>query len=279
MNRIKLVALDLDGTLLNEKKELSERNRKALERAASQGVIIVPATGRPLCGLQKAVLSLPAAYALTANGAAVYKLDTRERIYERCIPWEEALRLVRMIREYDVMGDCFIDGYGYGEEDRLCHVDQYAMSEEIRAYIKASRKWVSNLPDYIEKRRCKVEKMTVNFKEKDGVLLWEQEIRERMKKEFPDYEVVKGVPTNLEITVKAATKGLALLHLGELLGIKREEIMACGDSQNDVEMIKAAGLGVAMGNATPEALEAADYVTLTNDEDGVAAVMEKLVIG
>ena len=123
-----------------------------------------------------------------------------------------------------------------------------------------------------------VEKITVNFKEEKGVLLWEKEIRERLSEEFPGYAVVKGIPTNLEITVGGATKGNAILHLGELLGIKREEIMVCGDSQNDMEMIKAAGLGVAMGNAAPEVKEAADYITLTNEEDGVAAAIEKFVL-
>ena len=124
-----------------------------------------------------------------------------------------------------------------------------------------------------------VEKITVNFKEKDGILLWEKEIRERLSKEFPDCAVVKGVPTNLEITDEQATKGNAILKLGELLGISREEIMVCGDSQNDMEMIKAAGLGVAMGNAMPEVKKAADYITLSNEEDGVAAAIEKFVIG
>lgn len=279
MGKIKLIGLDLDGTLLNDKKELSGRNRKAIERAAAQGVFIVPATGRPLVGLQAPVLSLPVKYALTANGAAVYKLTTKRRIYAAGIPREKALAILSMLQEYDVMEDCFMDGHGYGEKEKLLQSDLYAMPEVVRAYIKATRKQVENLSEYIRENDCMVEKITVNFKEKDGTLLWEKEIRERLSKEFPDCAVVKGVPTNLEITGEQATKGNAILKLGELLGISREEIMVCGDSQNDMEMIKAAGLGVAMGNAMPEVKKAADYITLSNEEDGVAAAIEKFVIG
>lgn len=279
MKGIKLIGLDLDGTLLNEKKELSECNRKAIERAASQGVIIVPATGRPLIGLQTCVLSLPVKYALTANGAAIYELAAKKRIYNICIPREKAIAILSMLREYDVMEDCFIDGKGYGEKGKLSQSDLYAMPEIVRAYIKATRTQVKSLPEYIRENNSMVEKITVNFREKDGILLWEKEIRERLSKEFPDCAVVKGIPTNLEITDAKATKGNAILKLGELLGISREEIMVCGDSQNDMEMIRAAGLGVAMGNAIPEVKKAADYITLSNEEDGVAKAIQKFVIG
>ncbi len=279
MSKIKLVGLDLDGTLINDKKEVSWHTREVIERATKQGVVIVPATGRPFIGIPKEVLSLPVSYAVTANGAGVYRIASRERLYENCIPWEEAYRLLTMLKEYDVMGDCFIDGYGFGEEEKLEHSCQFAMSEETRKYIKATRKTVKDLPEYVKENRCQVEKITMNFKERDGILLWEKEIREEFAKNYTGYAVVKGMPTNLEVTAGTATKGNALLHLGGLLGIKQEEIMACGDSENDLEMLKAVGVGVAMGNAVPEILEAADYVTLTNREDGVAAAIEKFAIG
>lgn len=278
MNKIKLIGLDLDGTLFDDKKKISERNRQTIEKAAAQGVIILPSTGRPLSGLPEPVRTLPAEYALTANGAAIYRLSDKKRIYEACFSWEEALKVVLMLQEYDVLEDCFIDGYGYSEEKKLENSGVYAMSEIIREYIMATRKQVENLPAYLKEHQCKVEKITVNFKEKDGILLWEKEIRERFKRDFPEYAVVKGIPTNLEITAEGASKGNAILRLGKLLGIKREEIMACGDSQNDLAMIEAAGLGVAMGNAVEEVKAAADYVTLSNEEDGVAAVIEKFVL-
>lgn len=279
MSNIKLIALDLDGTLFNDKKQLSDRNRQAIERAAKQGVIILPATGRPFAGLQESILSLPVSYALTANGAAIYRIADKKRVYDACFSWEEALRIIVMLQEYDVMEDCFIDGFGYSEKKKLADSDSYAMPEVVRAYIQATRRQVENLPVYIREKQCKIEKITVNFKEKDGILQWEKEIKERLQKEFPDCSVVKGIPTNQEITRGDADKGTGILKFGELLGIKQEEIMACGDSQNDLAMIKAAGLGVAMGNSTEEVKKAADYITLTNEEDGVAAAIEKFVIG
>lgn len=279
MSKIKLIGLDLDGTLFNDKKEISGRNREAIEQAAALGVFIVPATGRPFVGLQPSVRSLPIKYALTANGAAVYEAATGKRLYEACIPEEKAVSILSMLREYDVMEDCFIDGYGYGEKEKLEKSDSYAMPEVVRAYMMATRKQVNSLLEYIREKHCMVEKITVNFKEKNGILLWEQEIKERLFREFPEYAVVKGVPTNLEITHGTATKGAAILKLGELLGISREEIMVCGDSQNDLDMIKAAGIGIAMGNAIPEVKAVADYITLSNEEDGVAKAIEKFVIG
>ena len=278
MSKIKLIGLDLDGTLLNDKKELSDRNREAIEKAAAQGVIVVPATGRPLVGIKEEILSLPIKYALTANGAAIYEMESKNRIYEACFHWKEALDIISMLQEYDVLEDCFIDGQGYVEKDKFEKLDTYVLDENVKNYIRSSRILVKHLIEHIWCEGCKVEKITVNFKEENGVLLAEKEIKERFAKDFPECSVVKGIPTNLEITTGAATKGNAILKLGELLGISKEEIMVCGDSQNDMDMMKAAGFSVAMGNATPEIKAVADYVTLSNEESGVAAAIEKFVL-
>jgi len=96
--------------------------------------------------------------------------------------------------------------------------------------------------------------------------------------EFPQLVAVSGVPTNLEITMATADKGNGMIKLGEYLGITREEIMTCGDSENDMAMIVAAGFGVAMANGTDEVKEAANYITSSNEEDGVAEVIEKFVL-
>jgi Cof subfamily protein (haloacid dehalogenase superfamily) len=90
--------------------------------------------------------------------------------------------------------------------------------------------------------------------------------------------IVSSLGSNWEINAEGTDKGTAMLKLGELLGIRREEIMACGDGMNDIAMLKAVGLGVAMENAEPEVREAADYITTSNDEDGVAKAIEKFVL-
>lgn len=136
MSKIKLIGLDLDGTLFDNQKQLSERNRQAIEAAVKQGAVILPATGRPIAGLPEVILSLPVSYALTANGAAIYRLSDRKRIYEACFSWEEAEKVVRMLQEYEVMEDCFIDGHGYSEEAKLSRNEEYCMSEVVRYILR-----------------------------------------------------------------------------------------------------------------------------------------------
>ena len=99
-----------------------------------------------------------------------------------------------------------------------------------------------------------------------------------VKEKVPELAVCGALYNNLEANAKEARKGIALMKLGEILGISRDEIMACGDGSNDIEMIREAGLGVAMSNSIDEVIEAADYVTLSNDEDGAAKAIEKYVL-
>ena len=187
-------------------------------------------------------------------------------------------------------------------EDSTVKRDEFAMSDVIKKYILDTRKTVENLPEYIKANACKVEKITVNFKRlkehnADEHTQCNAEVKKKEKKadtnlkwllhkeealavlsEYPQLIGVSGVPTNLEITMATADKGNGMVKLGEYLGISPEEIMACGDSENDMAMIVAAGFGVAMANGTDEVKEAANYITDSNEEDGVAKVIEKFVL-
>lgn len=277
---IKLIGLDLDGTVFDNKKCISERTKNAIREAIKQGVVVVPATGRPLAGVSKEFAEIEGVkYALTANGAAIYNMETKECIYKDTISTELVCEVISKLEKYDIMIDVFIDGMGYVEHDVLAKKDDYVMSEEIRKYIMDTRKTVSNLVEYIEIGNYLVEKITVNFKVDATTknLLYKKEVMEVMA-QYPQLVCVSGVPTNLEITMATAHKGNAMIKLGELLGIKREEIMACGDSGNDMAMIVAAGFGVAMENGTDEVKQAANYITASNEEDGVAYVIEKFVL-
>ncbi len=293
---IKLIGLDLDGTVFDNKKVISERTKKAITEAIKQGVVVIPATGRPLAGVPQEFAAIEGVqYALTANGAAIYNLESRECVYKDTMSTELASEVISRLQQYDVMVDAFIDGMGYVEADVLAAKDQFAMSEVIKKYIMSTRKTVDNLADYIREGNFDVEKITVNFKpmpetaklergnqkmqenDNEPVLLQKKEVMEIMA-EYPQLVAVSGVPTNLEITMASADKGNGMIKLGEYLGIKREEIMTCGDSENDMAMILAVGFGVAMANGTDEVKEAANYITASNEEDGVAEVIEKFVL-
>ena len=299
---IKLIGLDLDGTVFDNQKRISLRTKKAIEDAIKQGVVVVPATGRPVAGVPEEFAKIEGVqYALTANGAAIYNLQTRECVYQNAISPELACEVIVSLQRYDVMVDAFVDGLGYVEADVLARMNEFAMSDVIKKYILDTRKTVENLPEYIKANDCKVEKVTVNFKrlkeegadesaqcnvadtkekKADTNLKWLLHKEEALAvlSEYTQLIGVSGVPTNLEITMATADKGNGMVKLGEYLGISPEEIMACGDSENDMAMIVAAGFGVAMANGTDEVKEAANYITDSNEEDGVAKVIEKFVL-
>lgn len=275
---IKMIAFDLDGTALDENKKMTPRTRKALEQAAAQGIEIVPATGRALCGVPELVTSLRGVrYILTTNGAAVYENKTGKCIYENCMKLERFLPMLEKLEPLEVMADPFVGGECYMNRKNRWMIEKMDASEEMKAYIRGSRTCVDNLTDFLRKKGDDIQKISVIFiKNPDGTLK-NYEKASAIIKEFPEFTAVSGGVDNLEVTAGTASKGEALLKLGEMLGIAREEIMAFGDSGNDVAMIRAAGVGVAMANGEREAKEAADVVTLSNREDGIAYTIETMV--
>ena len=273
---IKLIALDLDGTLFNSDKKISEKNREAVSRAAKKGIIVVPATGRPFYGISEQVLSLAGIeYILTTNGAAVYRLSDERCMFEEPMDTERFLEFLRRAKEYFISCEVFIDGKAYTDEDSVKVWDKMKLGKPMMEYIRSTRIVEDNLEKFIRCNNKKVQKITMNFATADdGSKLYRSDII-KLAEEFDDFVWVSGGMGNVELTRRGISKGSGLMGLADMLGIDRKNIMACGDSGNDKEMIIAAGLGVAMSNAEPEILECADYITLSNDEDGVAAVIEK----
>ena len=147
----------------------------------------------------------------------------------------------------------------------------------MQAYIQSSRSFVKNLPQFLRDNNLQIQKITMNFYQgEDGTYLDYENVL-HMASADERLEVVSGGYHNLEITKKGATKGKGLHILADLLNIPMEQTMACGDTQNDLDIIQAAAIGVAMGNATEEVKQAADFVTLSNEEDGVAYAIRTLV--
>ncbi len=277
---IKMVALDLDGTLLNEQKQISERTLKAIQAAIERGVVVLPATGRPISGVPGQVLQIPGIrYVLTANGAAVFDREKNQKLHEECMEAAIVSEILERLKPFEVMADIFVDGMGYVEKKNLERSLDYFPPGPIREYVNATRKPVDSIKEFLMSDGKKVEKITINFlPDGDGELKGKQETLALLA-QYKGLAVVSGIPTNLEVTKDAATKGNGLVALGRLLGIRQEEIMACGDSGNDREMLKTVGLGVAMKNATDDVLEVADAVTGSNEEDGVAQAIERYVLG
>lgn len=272
---IKLIALDLDGTLLNSKKEITEGNLRALERCIEQGITIVPCTGRTLDGIPKEVRNIPGIrYAITTNGAVVEDVKRNQVIDSRLLSWELALELLRFVDPYPVMYDPYIERRGITEPKFFDHLADYGLSPVLQNLVVNTRDLHPNIIDYVEKNQKPVEKINLFF----GDMQLRQKLRTILDQRS-DILVTSSISNNLEINAPEATKGDALLRLASHLGLEADQTMAVGDGENDLSMILKAGVGVAMKNGIKELIEIADYMTGTNEEDGVASAINNLVLG
>ena len=254
---VKLIALDMDGTTLNNEGKISGRNRKTLEKAAAKGVNIVIATGRPRSALPKDVLEIGAIrYALTSNGARITDLAEGKTIYENCMSPLAAERSVELLRNYHYVIECFIDGVAYIDKWYYDEVKQSGESFRSVSYILNTRNPVEDIYQFI----------------------LEPAMRERLLT-IPEATITSSFNHNLEIGGATTSKADALEHMCQIFGVGQDEMMAVGDSPNDIAMLKASGIPVAVGNAKDEVKAVARYIAPTNQEDGVADAMEKFVLG
>lgn len=275
MRDVRLIALDLDGTLLNSEKRLTSRNRTALEKAAEKGVEIVPSTGRFFGGMPEAIRLLPfVRYAITINGAAVF--DTRENkdIYSADLPVEQATDIMAFLDTLPVIYDCYMDNWGWMTASMQAKAAEYAPNEHYVKMIRELRRPVPELKKFLREKGRGVQKVQLFTRD--------EALRQRLLRElagrFPGITVSSSVPRNIEINQEKANKGDALLALARHLGIAREQTAAFGDGLNDVPMLKTAGIGVAMANAPAEIRALADCVADSCDEDGVAKTIEEWLV-
>lgn len=272
-SHIRLIALDLDGTVFNEKKEITPAVRSAICSAIACNIIVMPATGRPIVGLPEDFLTIPGVtYALTSNGTRIINIHTKETIFEDTLPLSQALLILDYLAEYNYIPDVYINGEVFVERTAYEQVLKNFDLGGLLPYFLKSRQAVKHLREYVEKKGKNVEKIHLMIQDQEK----KQEIMQNLCHLLP-VSVSSGLSNNIEITSKTVNKGASLLKFGEQLGIKREQIMAFGDSSNDLDMIKAAGIGVAMGNADKEIKAAANFITKTNEEDGVAYAIKTLL--
>lgn len=270
---IRLIAVDLDGTVLNDRKQLTPRTAAALTEAAARGVEIVPATGRTAAGLPAELLALPGVhYAITSNGARMMDLASGRAVRELYLARETALAAFDILARYDCVTDLFQDGRGYTTEANRAASYRF-VPDNLRDYVLNTRTVLPDLRAFIASQERGIEKLTIFFLDEDE--------RRRAWAEVAalGVDVVSSLPLNMEINAAGVDKGAGLLALAEQLDLPASALMACGDGGNDTAMVAAAGLGVAMANAFPEVKAAARYVTASNNEDGVARAVETFVLG
>ena len=273
---IRLIALDLDGTLLDSGKRLSAVNREALAAAAARGVEIVPTTGRFFGMMPACVRELPfVRYAITINGAQVYDRSTDSALVREEIPLDTALTVMKSLDDFDVIYDCYRNNWGWMTQSFKDRSVEYATNEHYVRMIAEFRRGVPALKAHLESTRSEgdVQKMMLFSRLDDSEARCLQDVRKMMEDRFPQLKVTASTWNNLEINALTAHKGVALRRFAEVLGCTLENCMSFGDGLNDLTMVEAAGVGVAMANAAPEVLAAADYVADSNDEDGVATAL------
>lgn len=273
-HNIRMIAMDLDGTLLTTEKELTDRTKQALEACIRRGIVVLAATGRPLCGLPQNVMDVEGMrYAVVSNGARVVDLCQKKTVEEHLLPGETAGKLLTIFEKYDTLREIYYDGFGYAQSDALERLDMFQDSEAMRHYVLTTRKGVPDIREMFEQENRDLDKIQAVFtsvEDRDRAL---EEV-----KEIPGIEISMSLKKNIEVNGENINKGNALAELGKHLGISMEEVMAFGDSSNDTAMITMSGVGVAMANSTEEVLTVADYVTASNDEEGVADFIETYIL-
>lgn len=262
----KLMAVDMDGTLLTSEKTISPKTVEAVEKAYDAGKYVTISTGRPIQGLSKYEdIIKPDVPVITYNGAMIIKLHSQEVLFHQCVDSASAKEVIEKGNEIGTTVIVWSDNKLYANK----------INDRVNSY-----KLLSGLePILIED----IDKLV-----KQGVtkMLWLDEAEKHFEyQKMLDETLVNrrivyctSQPTFLEFMGEGVSKAVALEKLGQMLGILREESIAVGDGFNDLEMIEYAGLGIAMENAPEAVKEKADYITDGNDNDGVAKAIEKFML-
>ena len=266
---IKLVAVDIDGTLLNNQKEITPEVFSAVQDAKATGVKIVIATGRPIAGVQKLLeeleLNQPDNYVVTFNGGLVQDTVTGEELIKETLTYEDYLDIELLGRKLGVhMHAITKDGI-------------YTANRNIGKYTVYESNLVS-MPIFYRTPEEMVNKEIVKCMYIDEPEILDVAISKLPPELSEKYTLVKSAPFYLEIVKKTVNKGAAILHLAEKLGLSKEQTMAIGDEENDRAMLEAVGSPVVMENGKEELKKIAKYITKSNDESGVAYAIREWVL-
>ena len=272
MGNRKLIALDLDGTLLNSEKTISKALYDGLHEAINQDNIIAITTGRSVNSANIVTsdfdLTGKNCFILAFQGNLLYDQEKKKTIFTECLDEDDAIYVMKKLLDAGVYAHTYTEDCLHSPRD----------CKELQDYTVVTKDPIEFFSDVEELRGLSMPKIiAIDYEDHDKL--------KRFEKEIADYadgrlEHFFSTPDYLEFVKAGSNKGSGVLKLAELLGIDREDVIAVGDERNDISMIEAAGLGVAMANGREEAKAVADYITENdNNHDGVLEVLKKFVLG
>ena len=180
---------------------------------------------------------------------------------------------MEITEKYDTLQEAYFDREVYAQEDQLQEIWRYHKNPHMWEYVRSTRTVVPSIVKWYGEAERDADKLQLMFADMQDIERARKELEE-----IPGLVLTGSLGNNIEINAQGIDKGIGMIELGHRLGIDRDEIMACGDGDNDLEMLKAVGFGVAMGNAEESVKAVADYVTDTNEEEGVAKAVEKFAL-
>ena len=268
---IKLVALDLDDTTLRSDATLAPETADAIKSAIASGIEVVVASGRAFRSLPKSVLSIDGVrYAISSNGAAIERVSDGSRLMSFVLKQHAVMKVLEAFKGERF--EAFINGQPYCDSEYISDPLRFGCSEAYVEYVRTTRLPIDDMPTFIEENIDRLDSIDVLC----GTVGHKSSLWERTKL-LSDVYVTSSSPRLIEISDSRAGKGAALRYLTEYLGINPEHTAAFGNGDNDADMLRFAGLGVAVKNASPACIAAADYICETNNDLGVAKTIMKMI--
>ena len=266
MNDIKMLVLDIDGTIFKKDYTASERVKQTLKSLVKKGIKVVLCTGRMYAATKQIAKELELNTPVISYQGGLVKnfLNDEKTLFEKTMDEDLSLDVIKELKKRNIFFNLYINDELLVEHDSIL-IQQYVDARNIKYRI------VGNCENLNLKGMNKI--LAID----DDVNLIENLQKEMAQRYKDKLYVIRSTPRFCEFSNPEATKGNAVRFLADMWGIKKEEIMACGDQDNDIEMLLAAGVKVAMGNATEDLKKIADYVTDSVDNDGVVKAVGKFI--
>lgn len=273
MNKIKLLALDLDGTTLTSQNTLTPTVKTALEKAISSGITLAIATGRPFASLPKSITEINGInYFITSNGAAIYD-KYGNKIYSAVLKESDVLKILEVMSDEDVISEAFINGLTYTDKRYVDNPLAYGCTEVYIDYVKASHGHIENMREFIFEHKHELDSIEyISTSSQTRERIWD-----KLEKAVKDIYITTSSENFIEIMHKSATKAVALNKLAKSLNIDMANTCACGNADNDADMIMETHFGVAVDDASQKCIDCADFIVPSSDNDGVAVLIDYIL--